>query len=313
MVKNQFVDVRNFIAVAQAGSFTAAALVLGMTGSALSKSVMRLEARLGAKLLHRTTRKVNLTHEGDAYFASCQRAMAIFDEAETYLMTEQQIPSGRVRIDIPMAFGRRYVLPTLIELSARHERLDLSVSFNERMVDLVNDGIDLAVRIGALEDDAELVARRLGEQRLVICGAPSYIARRGMPLTKTDLSRHDCIISWRRGQRHAWLLRNEKGETEPYDIPVRHEIGDGEALLAVALAGGGLIQVPTWLVEEHVRTGALIPVLNEFSGGEMPIHVIWTKSSYLQPKLRVIVDELLLVAKAVGSGFRATTPVGKRS
>ncbi|MBT2338035.1 MULTISPECIES: LysR family transcriptional regulator [Pseudomonas] len=309
MINPPFTEVRNFVAIARAGSFTSAGLALGMTGSALSKSVMRLEARLGVKLLHRTTRKVSLTHEGDVYLASCQHALAILEEAETNLLTGQQIPSGRVRIDMPVAFGRRYVLPVLIELAARHERLDLSVSFSERKVNLVADDIDLAVRIGALEEDADLVARRLGEQRLVICGAPSYIVKHGMPLTREDLQQHDCIISWRRGQRHAWLLGSENGECELYDIPVRHEIADGEALLAAALAGGGLVQIPTWLAEEHLRAGTLVPVLSELSGGEMPIHIIWTKTSYLQPKLRVVVDELLLVAQVAGSGFRAIAPV----
>lgn len=304
MAEDQFLGIRDFITVAQSGSFTAAALALGVTGSALSKSVMRLEARLGTKLLHRTTRRVSLTNEGEAYLASCLRAVSVLDDAENYLKTGQQEPSGRIRINLPAAFGRRHVLPTLIALTARYELLDLSITFSERMIDLINDGVDLVVRIGELANDADLVAKRLGEQRLVICCAPSYLARRGAPRVKEDLLRHDCLIDWRRGLRHGWLLKNETGKVEAYDIPVRHEMGDGEAILAATLAGCGLAQLPTWLVNEHLQSGALVQVLSELSGGEMPIHVIWARSNYMQPKLRVIVDELLLAAQAPNSGFR---------
>ncbi|CAM3883171.1 LysR family transcriptional regulator [Aeromonas bestiarum] len=304
-LQDPFLSVRHFVAVAQSGSFTVAALALGLTGSALSKSIVRLEGRLGVKLLHRTTRRVSLTREGEAYLVSCLQAIRVLEATEQSFASGQQSPSGRVRIDLPAAFGRRHVLPILLELAGSHPQLDLSVTFNERKVDLIEANIDLVVRIGALEDQADLVARRLGEQKLVICGAPSYLARRGVPLTPDELSRHDCIIDWRSGHRHSWLLRNGAGRTEAYDIPVRYEMGDGEAVLAAALAGLGLVQVPTWLVNEQLDSGALVCVLYDQSGGEMPINVIWARSQHMQPKLRVVVDALLLAAQKSGSGFRA--------
>lgn len=303
--QDPFLSVRHFVTVAQSGSFTAAALALGITGSALSKSIVRLEARLGIKLLHRTTRRVSLTLEGEAYLASCLQAIRLLEETENSFASGKQNPSGRVRIDLPAAFGRRHVLPILLELAGKHPQLDLSVTFNERKVDLIQTNIDLVVRIGTLEDQADLVARRLGEQRLVICGSPSYLTRRGVPLTPDELSRHDCIIDWRSGHRHSWLLRDSVGKTEAYDIPVRYEMGDGEAVLAAALAGLGLVQAPTWLVSEQLESGALIPVLNDQSGGEMPINLIWARSQHMQLKLRVVIDALLLAAQESGSGFRA--------
>ncbi|MFL1552913.1 LysR family transcriptional regulator [Pseudomonas sp. D47] len=305
MIKNQFVEIRNFVTVAQAGSFTAAAHTLGMTGSALSKSIMRLETRLGTKLLHRTTRRVSLTNDGDSYLTDCQNAMAILDEAENRLGSEQQTPAGRVRIDLPSAFGRRYILPTLIELSTRYEQLELTVTFSDRAVDLMGDGIDLAVRVGALDNDVDLVARRLGEQRRVICGSPAYLARRGVPLSAKDLAQHDCVIGWPLGQRPGWLLKNVEGVTQTHEIPVRHEIGDCEAILAATLAGCGLAQIPTWLVEEHLRSGALQSVLDDQAGDDTPIHAIWIKTPYLQPKMRVVIDALRLLAQSPGSRFRA--------
>lgn len=304
MTEDKFLGIRDFITVAQSGSFSAAALALGMTGSALSKSIMRLETRLSTRLLHRTTRRISLTNEGETYLASCLRAMQVMEEAENFLTIGQQEPAGRIHINLPAAFGRRHVLPTLMALARRHERLDLSITFSERRIDLINDGVDLVVRIGELENDSGLVARKLGEQRLVICCAPSYLKKREAPRVKEDLLRHDCLIDWRRGLKHGWLLKSETGEMELFEIPVRHELGDGEAILAATLAGCGLAQLPTWLANEHLQAGELVPVLNKLSGGEMPIHAIWAKSHYIQPKLRIIIDELLLIAKAPHSGFK---------
>lgn len=167
MLKNQFFEIRNFVTIAQTGSFTSAAQALGMTGSALSKSIMRLETRLGTKLLHRTTRRVSLTNDGDSYLNDCQSAMAILDEAEKRIGCAQQLPAGRVRIDLPTAFGRRYILPSLMELSTGYEQLELSITFSDRTTDLMDDGIDIAVRVGALGSNLDLVARKLGEHRRV--------------------------------------------------------------------------------------------------------------------------------------------------
>ncbi|MFJ4156281.1 LysR family transcriptional regulator [Pseudomonas sp. NPDC089752] len=303
MSEDIFAGVRDFVKVAQEGSFTAAALSLGVTGSALSKSVMRLESRLGTKLLHRTTRRVSLTNDGEAYLESCMQAMAVLEETENCMSTGHQTPVGRLRIDLPAAFGRRHVLPELLKLTARHSRLDLTVTFSERTIDLINDGVDMVVRIGELQDNADLVARRLGEQRLVICASPEYLAERGVPQTKEELASHSCVIGWRRGQRHTWILRDKNGATESFDIPVRHEMGDGDAMLAATLAGCGLAQLPTWLVKDHLANGELITVLGDLSGGEMPIHVVWVRSNYFQPRLRVVVDELLRIAQLPDSGF----------
>lgn len=303
MADDRFTGVREFVSVARLGSFSAAADEVGMTGSAVSKSVMRLEGRLGVKLFHRTTRQVSLTNEGALYLASCHRALAELEEAEACLSTGHATPVGRLRVDLPAAFGRRHVLPTLIDLSVRYPKLDLSMTFSERTVDMVKDGIDLVVRIGELADDADLVARKLGAQRLGIVAAPKYLAARGTPQDKTDLAAHDCIIAWRRGQKHQWLLKDAKGRVERYDVPVRHEMGDGEAMVDATLAGCGLCQLPTWLISEHLRSGALVPVLPDSAGGEMPIHAVWPRTPFLQPKLRVVIDELVRVAATPGSGF----------
>jgi DNA-binding transcriptional LysR family regulator len=293
---SHFDGVTEFVLAAQLASFTAAALQLGVTGSAVGKAVSRLETRLGVKLLHRTTRKLTLTHEGDAYLASCQRVLEDLNATEDGLATGLETPRGRLRIDLPAAFGRRYIGPALRALVLRHAQLDLVLTFGDRPVDIIADGIDLAVRIGALHDDAELVARRLGEQRNVICAAPAYLRRRGPVEAPAALLQHDCLVSWRRGPRAVWLLKGPGGRIDEQEIHVRHALDDGEMLLDAVLDGCGLAQLPTWLVQEHVNSGALVTSLDAYAGAAMPIHAVWPRSRYIQPKLRVVIDALVALA-----------------
>ncbi|MCU1753496.1 LysR family transcriptional regulator [Pseudomonas helleri] len=304
MSENPFDGIREFVSAAQSLSFTAAALELGVTSSAVGKSVTRLEARLGVKLLHRTTRRLVLTAEGEAYLASCLRVMDELAETQGFLTTGQQAPVGRLRIDLPAAFGRRHILPTLIDMAVRYQQLDLSVSFSERLVDIVNEGVDLVVRIGVLKDDAEIVARKLGSQSLLICATPAYLQAHGTPQAPDDLLHHDCIVGWRNGTRKTWMLKDEKGQTHEHEVRVKHEVGDGEMLLNLTLAGGGLAQLPTWLVQTPVEQGLLVPVLEAYAGAEMPINVIWPRTRYLQPKVRMVVDELLALAQRDALIFR---------
>ncbi|WP_433740415.1 LysR substrate-binding domain-containing protein [Pseudomonas putida] len=305
----QFDGIPEFTLAAQHGSFTAAALQLGVTSSAVGKSVTRLEKRLGIKLLHRTTRKLSLTREGEAYLASCLRVMEELADIENSLSSGRSEPRGRLRIDLPAAFGRRHIAPMLISLARKYSQLDLTLTFGERTVDMINDGIDLAVRIGDLKDDPELVARRLGEQHLVICAAPDYLSQCPPILHKSDLLERDCIIAWRKGLRMAWLLKSSKGGIQEQEVRVRHEFGDGEMMLRATLEGCGLCQLPTWLVAEHLSSGALVTVLDNYAGATMPIHVIWPRTRYIQPKVRIVVDALLNMAEEKADLFDATNPL----
>lgn len=300
---DRFSGIDAFMATATAGGFTAAAEVLSLTPSGVAKSVTRLEARVGLKLLHRTTRKITLTPEGEAYLAACSRAIGELDFAETALAPKDWVPQGRIHVGLPGAFGRRHVLSGLLDMAARFDKLDLVVSFTERTVDLVQEGYDLSVRIGELGDDADLVAKRLGTQRLVICASPAYLARHGSIHTPEELGRRDCIIGSRRHSKQTWLLRTQDGRSIHQEIHVRHEFSDGEAMIAAGRAGCGIIQMPTWLANEDLQRGTLVPLLEDFAGGEMPIHVVWPKSHYLQPKVRAVIDMLQTLAAKQDSGF----------
>jgi DNA-binding transcriptional LysR family regulator len=289
----RFDGITEFVAVARLGSFTAVAAELGVTKSAVGRAISRLEGRLGAKLLHRTTRRLTLTEDGEAWLEHCNVALAELDRGLDALSVSRSAPSGLVRIDLPSAFGRLFVMPLLLELVNRIPTLMFNVSFTDRRVDLIGEGVDLVVRIGALDDTPDLVARLLGMQKLVICGAPDYLAGRGTPLSAADLEKHDCIIGRRREHRASWLLKQPDGSTTNYVIPVKHEFGDFEMVLTAARAGLGLAQLPRWLVEGDLSGGQLISVLEGMSEGEMPVNLIWVRTPTLRAKLRVVIDEIV--------------------
>jgi DNA-binding transcriptional LysR family regulator len=304
-MEDRFAGIREFVLTIDKGSLTGAATQLGLTGSAVGKSISKLEARLGVQLLHRTTRRIALTSEGEAYLLSCRRILEELDQTESFLATGHREPIGRLRIDLPTTFGRRHIVPPLLELAARHQRLDLSFTLRDQAVDMVSEGIDMAVRIGTLGDYPDLIARRLGEQHMVICASPAYLARKGMPLTHADLFHHDCMAGWRRTAKPTWLLRDASGVITPHEVPARHEVPDGDALLNACLSGAGLAQFPRWLAGDALRDRALVQVLKEISGGSMPIHVIWQKTWHLQPKVRVAVDMLVALAESAPAVFDA--------
>ena len=304
-MEDRFAGIREFVLAIDKGSLTAAAAQLGLTGSAVGKNISRLESRLGVQLLHRTTRRIALTNEGEAYLLSCRRILEELDQTESFLATGHREPVGRVRIDLPTTFGRRHIVPPLLALASRHERLDLSFTLRDQAVDMVSEGIDMAVRIGTLGDYPDLVARRLGEQHMVVCASPAYLARKGTPENHADLLRHDCMAGWRRTARPAWLLRDGSGVITPHASPVRHELPDGDALLDACLGGYGLAQLPRWLAADALSTGELVRILPAISGGSMPIHVLWQKTWHLQTKVRVAVDMLVQLAQAHPEVFDA--------
>jgi DNA-binding transcriptional LysR family regulator len=289
---SRFDGIAEFVAVARLGSFTAVAAEFGATKSAVGRAVSRLEARLGSKLLHRTTRRLTLTPAGEAWLEHCTAALDELDRGESALLLARDTPSGAVRIDLPTAFGRLHVMPVLLEVAERYPALNLNVSFTDRRVDLVGENIDLAVRIGNLDDSSDLLARQIGVQHMVIVGAPGYIARRGTPRSWADLKSHDCIVGRRQGNRIAWLMKQRDGATVRQAVPVKHELQDFETVLMAVKAGHGLTQLPLWMVREEVRSGDLRIVLDGLSGGELPINILWPRTRTLPARIRVIVDGL---------------------
>jgi DNA-binding transcriptional LysR family regulator len=287
--------IATFVAVARAASFTQAGDVLGISKSAVGKAVARLEARLGVKLFHRTTRRLALTADGEAYFAVCARALEGIAEAEGSLGSKLLVPAGRLRIDMPAAFGRKVMLPILLDIGRAYPALQMTLTFTDDVIDLVDEGIDLAIRFGTMEDSSDLVAKRLTSHRWVICAAPAYLEEHGVPQMLADVARHRCIVGYRRGRPLAWHI-TENGQPARLAPPPTHQISDAEAMIDAARGGMGLCQMPLALMRPHIQAGELVCVLDAWTGREIDVHAVWPRTAHLRPKVRHVVDTLVRLA-----------------
>jgi DNA-binding transcriptional LysR family regulator len=204
---------------------------------------------------------------------------------------------GRLRIDMPVAFGRRVLLPILLDITRRHPGLSLSLAFTDATSDLLQEDTDLAVRFGALKDSSNLVARHLVSQRRVICAAPAYLAAHGVPQTLTDVRAHHCVVGSPKGPPMTWYVR-EGGTDKRFVPPATHQIGDGEAMVDAAVGGLGLCQVPISLVREALTSGALQSVLEAYSTAPVEVHALWPRQAHINPRVRYVVDQLVAAAIA---------------
>ncbi|MGR2737962.1 LysR family transcriptional regulator [Billgrantia sp. Q4P2] len=282
-----------FVEAAEAGSFARAAERMNLSRSAVGKSIARLEERLGTRLFHRTTRSQSLTDDGQAFYERCVRALAELEAAESVLDDSRRAPAGRLRISAPVLFGRRCVVPIVLDILRRYPQLELEMSFTDRRVDLVEEGFDLVVRSGELPDSAGLVARRIGVQKLVVCAAPAYLAERGRPQALADLGGHEVIVYGRAGWSKAWNFLDAKGEARDLQWRGRIRLDDLEAIADATLAGEGLAWLPGWLIAEHLRSGALVRILENEASRDVDIHAVWPQSRHLPMRVRVVIDELV--------------------
>lgn len=281
-----------FVQAADAGGFTLAAEKLGLSKSGIAKSVARLEERLGVRLFNRTTRRFSLTAEGQSFYETCMRVLTDLESAEAAMNAQRLQPRGRLRVDLPVVFGRRWVVPLLLDVGTRYPDLSMEVSLTDRRIDPIEEGIDLVIRIGDLDDSTTLVARRLGIQRSVLCASPSYLERCGKPASLEALNDHSCIVFGRGGQTLPWWFVDAKGT--PFAKPVTGQFGfnHSDAICDAVLAGRGIGLLSTWLITDHLREGRLIELLPDIKTRGFPIHALWPHARHMAPKVRVVVDEL---------------------
>jgi len=287
-----FSGIQAFIETARHLSFTEAAQVLGMTKSAVGKSVSRLEARLGVTLIHRSTRRLVLTPDGEAYLSVAHRALEEIRAAEAFLSSGKHDIAGRLRVDAPAAWGRAVLLPILMEISLEHPGLHLSMSFNDRIVDPIEEKLDLVIRFGDTGDTGGLIMRKLAEQRAPLVAAPSYLARRGEPHFPEELARHDCITGMHGDVPIGYRIARPGGAPERLRIPPTHEIGDGTAVVDAAVAGLGIAQMPWSLVAAPLREGRLAEVLVDYATVPVGIYALWPETRHLLARVRHVVDVL---------------------
>ncbi|MEH6418713.1 LysR family transcriptional regulator [Pseudomonas sp. CGJS7] len=292
-VNDRLLGIVAFVQSAEAGSFAVAAERLGVTRSAIGKRIARLEQQLGVRLFHRSTRRQSLTDDGQAYYERCVKALAELDAAEAALDSGRREPSGRLRISAPVLFGRHCVAPVMLELAQRHPKLEIDLSFNDRIVDLVEDGYDLAIRLGRLPDSATLAARPLYDELLGICASPAYLAKHGKPHDVDDFEGHGAVVYGRNGQSIPWLLRDAAGSVREPRIHTRLRFDDVQAIADAAIAGAGLAMLPCWLLSRYVRTGELQMVMHADRVVGTRISAVWPHTHYMPLRTRAAIDLLV--------------------
>ncbi len=282
-----------FVCVAEAGSFTAAAERLHLTTSAVSKAVARLEKRLQVRLFLRTTRHLALTEEGESFYRACTGVLSHLEEAELALHRQSHELRGRIRIDLPVSYGRLHVLPAILSFLEQHPLLEPNITFSDRFVDPVEEGIDLLVRSGGSGIWPGAVEHhQLGIQRLILCASPHYLNQWGVPQSEQALSQHRCILYCRGdGSLSPLRIPGQEGTLKPQHS--RLALGDTEGLVMAAVAGQGIVQLPTWLLARPLAEGALVRVLPELSISGMPISLAWLKSRARLPKVSALRDWLV--------------------
>lgn len=280
-----------FVRVAELGSFSAAARQLGLSKSAASKHVAALEERLGVKLVHRTTRRLALTEVGAAYRDWCARIVQEVEEAELTASRHSVEPRGRLKVNAPMSFGFLHLGPLLPEFLARHPGITVELILNDRFVDLLEEGFDVALRIGRLADSS-LIARRLAAARSVCAASETYLAGAGVPTRPEDLARHNCLCySWRQAPDDWTFLR--AGEETTVRVAGNLWANNGDALRAAACAGLGVVYLPDFILMDDIDGGRLQALLPEWATPEIPIHAVFPPQRHPSAKLRAFVDFLV--------------------
>ncbi|MES2817837.1 MAG: LysR family transcriptional regulator [Pseudomonadota bacterium] len=275
-----------FVAVAECGSFLGAAARLRVSSSHISRQVARLEERLQARLLYRTTRRVSLTEAGQTFFSRCQRLIEERDEAFLAISDLQGAPSGLLRMTCAVAYGERFIVPLVNDFIALYPQLQVEIELSNRTLDLVQEGYDLAIRLGRLSESS-LVATRIAPRALYLCASPQYLERYGRPHTLSELARHNCLI----GTGDTWLLQAQ-GREQSFKPSGNWRCNSGQAVLNAALSGLGLCQLPDYYVLEPLRQGRLVSLLEDNRPPDTAVWAVYPQRRYLSPKVGRLVEVL---------------------
>jgi DNA-binding transcriptional LysR family regulator len=290
MLRTNLNEILIFMAVVDAGSFVAGGQSMGLSRSAAAKAVMRLEDRIGARLLNRTTRTLSLTDEGRVFYERGLQVLASVEEAEASMAGNGGTPRGILRLTVPDAFGRIMVLPLIQKYVAAWPDLQVEVSFTDRLADLVEEGFDLAIRIGITMPDTRLVSRVVAKYSAVLCASPAYLSKRGDPQNIDELAAHDGLIFSSRNQKQGWRLRAEGGPWTKAQIRSRLRFDSAEALRHCALAGLGIALLPDFLIKEDLGAGRLRQILPGLKTDEVKIVTLYPERRLLEARVRRFID-----------------------
>jgi len=286
MNENRWEGIDEFVAVAECSQFTAAAERLNVSPSHISRQIARLEDRLQTRLLYRSTRRVTLTEAGQTFLQHCQRLQDGREEALRAVGDLNSEPKGLLRMTSAVAYGERFIAPLVSQFMGQYPQLRIDIELSNRPLDLVHEGIDLAIRLGRLQD-SQMVATRLAPRRMYLCASPSYLERYGRPHSLSELARHNCLI----GSSDQWALQQE-GRELSQRVQGNWRCNSGQAVLDAAVAGIGLCQLPDYYVLEHLRSGALVSLLETHQPPNTAVWALYPQQRHLSPKVRKLVDYL---------------------
>ena len=294
---DQLAAMRAFARVVEAGTFTRASESLSMPKATLTKLIQMLEAHLRTRLLNRTTRRVTVTPDGAAYYERVVQLIADLDELDGSMATSQASPKGRLRIDVSAPLALLIIIPALPDFHARYPDIQIDIGVTDRPVDLVAENVDCVVRGGEITDQS-LIARRVGEMPFITCAAPSYLERYGEPQAPSDLEDGHYVVGYfsaESGQRWPMTFKTKsQTSSEAVEVTGRYiaSFNDGNAYITAAVAGLGVVQAPQFMVKQHFADGSLKPILQDWTGDAMPLHVVYPPNRHLSAKLRILVDWL---------------------
>jgi DNA-binding transcriptional LysR family regulator len=288
---DRYLCLQVFVAVVDAGSFVKGAEALGQSKAAVSRYVSELEAHLGVRLLNRTTRRLSLTVEGETFLASARELLASFAEAEAEISSQSGQAIGQLKLNVPVSFGLLHLAPLWAGFLARHPKVTLDVTLSDRVVDLVDEGYDLAVRIARLPASS-LVSRKLTSTRMVLCATPEYLRRHGAPAHPAELANHAVMAYSLLSLGENWVFEGPDGPVTVRISP-RLRTNSGDTCRSVALAHGGIVLQPTFLVGAELLSGELVEVLPQFRSIELDVYAVYPSRKHLAPKVRLLVDYLV--------------------
>ena len=288
---DRFADMQMFVTVVDAASISAAAERLNLAKSAVSRRLAELEARLGASLLTRTTRRLNLTDSGRAYYQRALAILADLAEAEVAVAQSHAALSGGIKVALPLSFGMLHLAPLIEAFMRQHPEVRFDLDFNDRQLDLMQEGFDLAIRIANLADSSFL-ARRLAPIRHAVCASPAYLARAGTPRVAADLEKHVCLAYSNLADPGLWSYRGPDGVPGSVRVPVRLAANSGEFLMRAAIAGEGLLLHPTFTLQDALRSGQLLRLLPDHTWPELSAYAVYPPTRHLSRRVRVFIDYL---------------------
>jgi len=288
---DRFSEMQMFVRIVEAGSLSGAADRMNIAKSAVSRRLTELEARLGVALLRRTTRRINLTDSGMAYYERCQRILADVEETERAISQTHGELRGTLRVALPLSFGLRQLAPLINAFMTRHPEVRFDLDFNDRQVDLLQEGIDVAIRIAEL-DDSSLIARRLAPIPHIVCASPDYLANHGTPRQAADLANHAGLIYGNTNSPNVWTYRAPTGEMGTVRLPVKLRANNGDMLLQAAIAGAGVLLIPTFFLPDALQNDQLRPLLTDHQWPQLNVYAVYPPTRHLSTRVRALIDFL---------------------